>query len=416
MQNNPTSRKKLINVAVFLAMLLIGFGGYSAFMGSKPKVDKKAPEEKRTTVKIMHATKGSVSMKVKGTGIVVPAQKVELQPEVSGTISWISPQFAAGGIIKKGEPILRIDTSDYEIALRKSISTLASAQAELMLEEGQQRVAKESIRLLKSDKSVQDYSTDLALRKPQLMKAEAAIEEAKADVDQAKLNIARCELHAPFDIMVQETNVDLGSRVTTSTLLATLVGIKEYWVETAVPLDRLEYLGLSRDSITAKVVRQGGTSRWKGEVLRLTGSLTESTRLARVVVAVKDPRGLASKDFSMPLMLGDYVDVSIEGNSLSSVYKLPREVVRNENQVWVYENGQLIIKPIQIVWTSKSWVYVSSGITESDAIISSYLSNPYSGMLLNVEKQQAPKPIPEFNSSEQEDGMPPSTKQVVTAE
>jgi len=416
MQNNPSSRKKIINVAVFLAMLAIGFGGYSAFMGSKPKVAKKAPQEKRTTVKIMHASKGNVSMKVRGTGIVIPAQKVELQPEVSGTISWFSPQFATGGIIKKDQPILRIDTSDYEIALRKSISTLATAQAELMLEEGQQRVAKESIKLLKSDKSAQEYSTDLALRKPQLMKAEAAIEEAKADVDQAKLNLARCEIHAPFDVMVQETNVDLGSRVTTSTQLATLVGIKEYWVETAVPLDRLEYLGLSRDSVTAKVIRQGGNSRWKGEVLRLTGSLTESTRLARVVVAVKDPRGLSSKHFSMPLMLGDYVDVSIEGNSLTSVYKLPREVVRNDDEVWLYKDGKLVIKKIHIVWTSKNWVYVSDGITESDDIISSYLSNPYSGMLLNVEKQQTPKPVPNFNTSEQEDGMPPSSRHVVTAE
>lgn len=391
MQNNPTSRKKvIINAVVFTLMIALGVGGYSFFMGSKPKVAKKAPVKKVTTVKVIRLEKGSVPMQIKGTGTVIPARKVELKPEVSGNVAWTASQFAAGGIIKKGDVILRIDTRDYDIALRKSQSSLATAKAELMLEEGQQRVAREGIRLLDESKSSAKYSTALALREPQLMKAKAELEKAKADVQLAKLNLARCVLRAPFDVMIQETGVNLGSRVTTSTTVATLVAIDEYWVETAVPVDRLEHLGLSRNGITATVVRQGGISKWDGEVLRLTGTLTESTRLARVVVAVKDPRGLESQKFTMPLMLGDYVDVTIEGNTIQSAYKIPQNLVHNDNEIWVYEDGELVIRKITIVWKSQDTVYALNGISESDAVVASNLSDAYAGMSLALDSGSAP--------------------------
>ncbi|WP_027361429.1 efflux RND transporter periplasmic adaptor subunit [Halodesulfovibrio aestuarii] len=391
MQNNPTSRKKvLINAVVFTLMITLGIGGYMFFMGSKPKVAKKAAIKKVAAVTVRHLEKGSVSMQVKGTGVVIPAREVELKPEVSGTIAWTAPQFAAGGIIKKGQVILRIDTRDYDIALRKSKSTLETAKADLMMEEGQQRVAKEGIRLLDESKSAAKYSTALALRKPQLITAKAELEKAKADVELAELNVSRCTLRAPFDVMIQETGANLGSRVTTSSTVATLVGIDEYWVETAVPVDRLENLGLSRNSITAKVVRQGGTSQWAGKVLRLTGTLTESTRLARVIVSIIDPRGLRSQNFSMPLMLGDYVDVIIEGNTIQSAYKIPRDLVHNENEIWVYTDGKLTIRKLKIVWKTPEAVYATDGITESDAIVASNLNNAYSGMALALDSGSAP--------------------------
>ncbi|SHI96884.1 efflux RND transporter periplasmic adaptor subunit [Halodesulfovibrio aestuarii] len=391
MQNNPTSRKTvLINAVVFTLMITLGIGGYMFFMGSKPKVAKKAAIKKVAAVTVRHLEKGSVSMQIKGTGVVIPAREVELKPEVSGTIAWTAPQFAAGGIIKKGQVILRIDTRDYDIALRKSKSTLETAKADLMMEEGQQRVAKEGIRLLDESKSAAKYSTALALRKPQLITAKAELEKAKADVELAELNVSRCTLRAPFDVMIQETGANLGSRVTTSSTVATLVGIDEYWVETAVPVDRLENLGLSRNSITAKVVRQGGTSQWAGKVLRLTGTLTESTRLARVIVSIIDPRGLRSQNFSMPLMLGDYVDVIIEGNTIQSAYKIPRDLVHNENEIWVYTDGKLTIRKLKIVWKTPEAVYATDGITESDAIVASNLNNAYSGMALALDSGSAP--------------------------
>lgn len=385
MHKMPPARKKvIINAVLFVAMLTLGIGGYMTFTSSKPKVGKKKVEKNVTTVEVIHLAKEDIPMQVTGTGRVIPARQIELKPEVSGTISWVAPQFAAGGIIEKGDVILRIDPRDYELELRKSKSALASAEASLMLEEGQQRVAQEGIRILAEGKKKDRFSTELALRLPQLMQAKADVEKAKADVEQKELNIERCELRAPFSIMVRDTNVDLGSRVTTSTTLATLAGIDEYWVETAVPVDRLEHLGLSRTSITADIVRQGGLSRWKGRVIRLKGSLTESTRLARVVVAIKDPRGLASERFSMPLMLGDYVHVTITGKTIESVFRIPRNVVRNENELWLYNNGMLEIRKLNLVWKTPADVFTADGINESDQVIASHLSHAYSGMNIAI--------------------------------
>lgn len=386
MNNTSTRKKIIINTVVFALMLALGAGGFMLFMGNKPKITKKKVEKKVITVEVMNLAKEDIPMQITGTGRVIPARLVELKPEVSGTISWVAPQFASGGIIKKGDVILRIDSRDYELDLRKSQSSLASAEASLMLEKGQQRVAQEGIRILGAEDKKGRFSTDLALRKPQLMQAEAAVAKAKVEVEQAKLNIQRCELRAPFNTLVRETNADLGSRITTSTTLATLVGIDEYWVETAVPVDRLENLGLSRSNIAATIIRQGGNSQWKGKVVRLKGSLTDSTRLARVVVAIKDPRGLTSKQFSMPLMLGDYVDVTITGNTIKSVFRIPRNVIHNENELWLYKNGELEVRKLAIVWKTPTDVFATTGVNESDQVIASHLSHAYSGMSIAVHE------------------------------
>ena len=411
MQNHASSSKKIIfNAVIFIALIAVGIGGYSYFMNNKPTVKKKKTVQKTTTVDVMRLSKEDITMEITGTGTVVPARSITLKAKISGTVDWISPQFAEGGIIRKGEEVLRIDPTDYKLALKKSLSTLENAKAALMIEQGQQRVAEEGARLLAQEKNSKRYSTELALRKPQLMQAKATVATAQADVEQDKLNISRCVIRAPFDVMVQSTSVTLGSQITSSTELASLVGTEEYWVETAVPLDSLEHIGFSRKNIVAKIVRQGGSSAWQGKVVRLKGSLTESTRLARVIVSVSDPQKLNEKTFSMPLMLGDYVNVTITGNTLNATYKIPRSAVHNEKELWVYDEGKLTVIPIIPLWKTADYVYADNSLGEHHAVITSHLSNAYAGMSVSLKNSAVAAP-----EKKQQKQLPHTGNQSVTS-
>ena len=145
-------------------------------------------------------------------GNVIPAREVMLSAQVGGEVIERSPGLTPGGLVSKGDLLLKIDPSDYEVELRKAESALLRARAELNLEKGRQQVARQDFKLLEGD--VAEVDSSLVLREPQMATAQANVEAAEADIRRAELNLERTSLTAPFDALVLERNVNVGSLVT----------------------------------------------------------------------------------------------------------------------------------------------------------------------------------------------------------
>ncbi|MDT8342760.1 MAG: HlyD family efflux transporter periplasmic adaptor subunit, partial [Longimicrobiales bacterium] len=167
-------------------------------------------------------------------GTVVPARVVELHPRVSGEVVWVSGQLAPGGRLRQGETLLRLDTTDYELALQRLRTHLARAEADLAVEQGNQAIARREFELL--GEVVGEADQSLLLRKPQLDAARATVDGVQAEIARAEVELERTTLRVPFNALVRSRAVDVGARVTQSTVLATLVGTDTYWVEAAVPV------------------------------------------------------------------------------------------------------------------------------------------------------------------------------------
>ncbi len=261
----------------------------------------------------------------------------------------------------------------------------------MAMESGQQEVAREELRIIRElSPDVVDADTDLVLRKPHLAQVEADLDSARADLERARLDLSRTVLRAPFDCLVTQRNVNLGSYVNSQEVLGTLVGVKEYWIEAAVPLDRLKLLDLNQPGgAPARVLSQTGEGRWSGRALRLTGALTEQTRMARVLVTVQDPLGLDSNATSDPLVLGDYVAAVIQGRKLADVFALPRSALRPGDVVWTAEDGRLAMKPVRTAWKDDARIYVAEGLAPGDMVIVSDIPAPVPGMAVEAIKSGA---------------------------
>ena len=69
------------------------------------------------------------------------------------------------------------------------------------------------------------------LREPQRLAAEARVQSARAAVEQARVDLGRTVIRAPFDAQVLSREVEIGSQVSPGDPLARLVGVDRYWVE-----------------------------------------------------------------------------------------------------------------------------------------------------------------------------------------
>lgn len=378
-----------IFIKILLPVCLIAGGivGFKYYKSKQVKITRKPPAKHITMVETMAVAPGRHDTRIHAMGTVSSDRQIELKAQVSGEVAWVSSKFVQGGILKKGETLVRLVSSDYQFALDKAQSSLDKALADLDIEKGQQEIAREELKLIAQVSPEEVTDTALALRKPQLEQAKAAVASAKSDLGTAKLNLERTRIKVPFDALVLEKNVDLGSTVSVQGILATLVDVSRYLVEAQVPLDRLDLLAVSEVSGSKAVVRSLFSGHeWAGQVVRTTGKVTGQSRMAGVLIRVFDPLGLKRGKDRFPLLLDDHVEAVITGRQLEDVYALPRSVVRENNTIWIYDNGRLDIRQAHPVWKEKDRIFVKSGLNSGDRVITSDIPVAGPGMSLALPK------------------------------
>jgi len=324
-------------------------------------------------------------------GTVKPAQEITLSPRVSGEIISRSESFTPGAFVKKGEKLLQIDPSDYENALELKKSDLRQAVADLKIEMGRQNIAEKDYQLL--DKTLSEEQEALILRKPQLNAARSRVEAARAAVKQAKLDLDRTTIKAPFDAHILSRNVNVGSQVSPGQNLGHLVGMDTYWVEATVPLSKIRWLRFPRkEERRGSEVHVRNRSAWKegefrkGYLYKLVGTLEDKTRMAKVLVSVPDPLAHDIKSRDKPkLMIESFVEVNIWAEPLEEVIRLSRDYIRKNETAWVMQNGKLRIRDLQILFRDSQYAYIKEGVNENDSIVTTNLTTVVDGAALRLE-------------------------------
>ncbi len=373
-----------------IALILSGVLISALFIATKPVTKRIKPKISSPLVSVMPATLDTATLNVSALGTVKAAQETIIRVRVSGQIEELSPRFEVGGFVQKDEMLLRLDASDYNNALALKKSALDKAKAEYSLEMGQQRVARTELAQLNKTAPGTVKNTELALRVPQLNQAKAAVQSAETDVKQAQLDLERTQITAPYNALIIERNMSLGSQAATSDTVGTLVGTDEYRIEAAIPLDRLQSLGMTTfDGASVQVYSGNGHVR-EGFVLHAVASLDSSTRMGRVLISVPDPLGFNTEETA--LILGDQAQVVMEAGILYNVVTLPRAVLRGNNHVWIAQpttNNEYIldIRAVDIAWKDTQSVVISSGIEANEYIITSPLGAPIQGMPVRLDKR-----------------------------
>lgn len=348
-------------------------------------------------VDVVTAEKGTFAPTIVATGTVQPVEDVVLSPLVPGQIIRRDPAFTPGGFVKKGEVLLQIDPADYQNTLELRKSELLQSETTLATEMGRQQIAEQDLQLINNDSlfgdnPLSDNETQLVLRKPQLNAVKATIEAARASVNQAELNLERTTIRAPFDAHILSQNVTVGSQVAQGDNLGRIVGTDSYWVTATVPVSRLQWLKFPEsNSEKGSLVHIENPSAWTtgayrtGYLDRQIGALDAQTRLARVLVRVEDPLATSKALEGAPkLMIGTFVEVNIEADSIPNVVRMDRNLVRSNQTAWVMKDELLEIRELDIILTDNEYVYVQSGLEEGDKIVTTNLSTVTNGIELRT--------------------------------
>lgn len=366
--------------------LAIGVVGFKAINALANEQEKKALVDTRPTVQVEPVSANDHQVVINSYGEVKPLENTQLSAQVSGEVLSWHPSFVAGGVVARGETLFSIEKDNYEAAVLVAEAELARAQAGLIEEQAQAKVAEDEAKRFPSK-----ARTDLFLRKPQVLSAQANVKSAQAALKRAQRDLENCDVKAPYDALIVSRNVGVGQYVTMGSQVAELNNIET--AEVIIPIAGFDSVFLPEriKGITATVIQKGLNSFTReGVIDRDLGIVDNATRMSSLVVRIEDPYGLENKQPA--IKFGSYVQVNFAGTTLNNIYRLPQALVNNQT-VWVVgENQTLEPRKVTVIREEGEYFYISSGLKADDKLVVTLPEYPQKGMEVKIAGAQ---PAPE---------------------
>lgn len=373
-------KSTLLKTLAFFFILAVSFGVMKAIEASAETEQEKEPEDTRPVVSVETLTPINHQIEITSFGEVQPLENTILAAQVNGEVLTWNPNFVAGGVVKRGEVLFTIEADTYEAAVLQNEAQVSLAESTLIEELARQKVAQREARNLPKNQV-----SDLYLRKPQVLSAQAQLKSAEAGLRIAKRNLAKTQVTAPYDALVVSRDIGSGQFISAGMKVAELNNIET--AEVIIPVAGFDspFVDESVANAYATVTSQGRISVSRsGYVARNLGLVDQSTRMQHLVVRIEDPYGLSS---SLPsIKFGTYVQVKFAGKEIRNVFKVPQTLVNNRKIWLVNAEDKMESHPVEVIREEGEYFYISSGITERDRLVQNLPEYPQNGLSVKVLK------------------------------
>lgn len=258
-------------------------------------------------VQVMPLVKQDVNLQHEWFGTLRGQEETDIRPKVSGFI--LTQNFRNGTLVKKGDVLYTIDPAPYQAALAEAKANLLSAGAAVEQAKAQVDMSRSDYdryqKLIQhtpgavSEKTVTDAATQLKTNEADLLKAQATVEQMKAAVNLAEINLSYTTITAPFDGRAGISKPSIGALVSPSDPqpLVTLSSVNPMRVDFSVSgkgaLAGIEMLRQGKVTSDNRptfelILKDGSVYPTKGEIISTDNALSTSTGTFGMVGVVEN--------------------------------------------------------------------------------------------------------------------------------
>jgi len=368
---------KWTKVALPLGILVLS---YLSMKGIEASASDSAINEEvdtRPTVTLKQLTPEDTSVTLTSYGEVLPLETTNLAAQVSGEVEMWNAKLVSGGLVRRGEVLFSIEKDTYEAALSLAEANLSSANAQLIQEQAQAEVARQEAKTMPDARI-----TDLYLRKPQVMSAQAAVKSAKAQLSIAQRDLENCEIRAPYDALVISRNISTGDYITQGTTAAVINNIE--YAEITFPVAGFDRQFMAEDTLGSEAtlaLDDINNTLVTATIHRDTGIIDDATRMTHLVARISDPYALNS---DKPVVkFGTYSSISFHGKTLKAVFRVPQELVTNRILWTLDEDNKLASHQVNVI-REDGTDFLIQGNFNADKVVMALPEYPQNGMEVKV--------------------------------
>lgn len=369
------NRKCLVLIPLFFSSIII------TACDNKPAV-KTAMEPE---VGVVTLAPSSVNIKSELPGRALAFEIAEIRPQVGGII--IKRNFVEGDKVSKGESLYQIDPAPLQARLDSAKGALAKAQA--TANNVRLTLNRQSALIKSNYVSRQDYDTT----RSQLNEAQANVAVAKADLEQATINLRYANVTSPIDGISGKSSVTVGALVTANqeNALVTVQRLDPIYVDLTQSVQ--DFLRLKEEKANGQIAQQQGKIPVElmlenGKPYRHTGTLEfsdpavdETTGSVTLRAVFPNPEG--------EILPGMYVTALLDEGSQQNVLMVPQQGITHNEQgkataLILDQENVVQLREINAVKAVGNQWLVTAGLRPGDRVIVSGLQRIRPGIKARV--------------------------------
>lgn len=332
------------------------------------------------TVTVVAVERGRVESTVTNSraGTVKARQRAKLSPEIGGRVAEIPHR--KGTFVRAGDVLLRlhddsqraaVQMAEQELAVvevKRERTCLGAARSEREFLRYQQLKARDLVStdlLDKYENLAQTTQVSCKQTKAEIARARSAIIEAKAE-------LSKTILTAPFDGVIAEVDVEVGEWATPSPpalpVPAVLDLIDPSSIYISGPMDEVDSSKIHVGQPVRVTLDPYPGQQYEGHVRNIAPyvlDVEEQNRTVEIEVELDD------QTFASTLLPGTSTDVEVILAVKNDVLRIPPSTLFEGNKAFVVERETLSIRPVEIGMRNWNFVEILSGLSEGDSIVTS---------------------------------------------
>ncbi len=308
--------------------------------------------------------KEPINLEIELIGKVKAKELALVRPQVSGIIE--KQLFKEGSFVKQGDILYKIDSATYKATLNQSLALLNSAKASLISAEAKSKRAEE---LLKFDGISKQEADEI---KASYLQAKALVEQRVAELENAKIDLNRCDIKAPISGYIGISNVTVGALVNAnqSEELVNIRDTQTVFVDLSQSYNEilnLKSIGDLEDDIEVSLKFDNGFEYpLKGKLEARELSVDESSQTVTLRAVFNNPNNL--------LLSGMMTKAILKSKKSIDGFLIPQQAVLRDQKAnpivtLVTPENKTITKIVKIQRSVGNKWLILDGLEESDKIV-----------------------------------------------
>ena len=328
------------------------------------KNDGNQKAQNQIEVGYINPKKEPINLEIELIGKVKAKELALVRPQVSGIIE--KQLFKEGSFVKQGDILYKIDSASYKATLNQSLALLNSAKASLISAEAKSKRAEE---LLKFDGISKQEADEI---KASYLQAKALVEQRAAELENAKIDLNRCEIKAPISGYIGISNVTVGALVNAnqSEELVNIRDTQTVFVDLSQSYNEilnLKSIGDLEDDIEVSLKFDNGFEYpIKGKLEARELSVDESSQTVTLRAVFNNPNNL--------LLSGMMTKAILKSKKSIDGFLIPQQAVLRDQKAnpivtLVTPENKTITKIVKIQRSVGNKWLILDGLEESDKIV-----------------------------------------------
>lgn len=354
---------------------------FSSYLADQKKDPPQRQKPKTINyVKVQEFSPQPIETNIEAYGRVRSSRQISLITEVGGRMLEGSIPLKKGQNFRKGQLLCRIHSVEQRLTLQseksKFLNTLASVLPDLKID------FTDNFKTWEGYFDQIDIEKDLpALPQPKSSKektflaAKNILGEYYA-IKSKEENLKKYTIYAPFDGSIESVDFEVGSIVNPGTNIGSILRTDK--LELEIPCE-IRDIGFVKVGQKVKVISESPIYKeWDGKVVRISDFVDANTQSVAVFISVTNTN-------KNEIMDGFFLKASIPGKSIKNATRVPRNILKNKNEVFIVKDQKLLTKKVQVHRLSENSAVIS-GLEPGDQYVVERPSNASENMEVQIIK------------------------------